>query len=92
MSLWFHYNLILSSSAIIERKLQQGDRVDHIPLTDMFHKAESLQESFDYKAIHCYSNYVPSPVLGQPDELKKLTFYRVRISAEHPSMVIMHNV
>ena len=38
----------------------------------------------------CYDNYVPSVVPGQPEELDKLTIYGVRISAEDPSMVIMH--
>ena len=37
--------------------------------------------------MHCYSNYVPSTVQGQPDELKKLTIYGVRISDEDPSVI-----
>ena len=62
-------------------------RVDQIPLSDMFHNADSLQESFqvDYKPRYCHSNHVPSPVPGQPDELEKLTIYGEHISAEDPS-------
>ena len=51
-----------------------------------------LQEFFEYKSIHCNSNYVFSSVSGQPDELEKLFIYGVRISAENPSMVNMHDV
>ena len=67
-------------------------RVDQIPLTDMFHNTNSLQESFDYKPMYCYSNYVPSLRLvpGQPDELEKLSICGVCISAEDPSIVTMH--
>ena len=55
--------------------------MDQILLTGMFHNADSLQESFEYKPIYCYSNYVPVAVQGQHDELEKLTIYCVRISA-----------
>ena len=49
--------------------------------------------------IHCknhlstsHSNYVPLTIQGQPDKLEKLTIYGVCISAEDPSMVIMHDM
>ena len=65
-------------------------RVDPDSDNDMFHNANSLQESFDYKPMHCYSNHVPLLVLGQPDELEMLTIKGVQISAADPFMVIMH--
>ena len=44
--------------------------------------------------MYCCSYYVPSavpgPNPGQPDDLEKLTIFGVLISAEDPSMVIMH--
>ena len=42
---------------------------------------------FDHKPMNCYSNYVQLHVLGQPDDLEKLTVYGVRTSVEDPSMV-----
>ena len=67
-------------------------RVDQIPLLDMLHNADSLQSVFDYKAMHCYSNIVPSTpgVDGQPDEQEKLTIFGICIAADDPGLVIMN--
>ena len=54
-------------------------RVDEIPLSDMFHHANSLQELFDYKPMQCYSNYVPlhdpeQPDIGEAYDLRSANF------------------
>ena len=59
-------------------------------ILDMSHIAESQQSLFDYKAMHFYSNMMPSMVDGQPDELEKLTIFGISIAADDPDLFIMH--